>query len=173
MVVIGTSITTTVLVGPSHLPNHVRSAFTKGMTSTAAVDVYWLPLGAGDASHCVRWNGRVFEAAAAAREHRRRQDLYHSALEIRHGEDRFVIEMAPLWATAAADRGVVSEGAVVIGLGGAACLRPVVSQGCEPIGEPWTITGSERNIVKTIGGRPAYQVRAVYRATDGDTCASS
>ena len=109
---IGTSITTTVLVGPSHLPNNIRPAFSEGMASTASVDVYWLPLGAGDASHCVRWNGRMFEAVAAAREHRRRQDLYHSALEIRHGEDRFVIEMAPVWATGAADRGVVSEGAV-------------------------------------------------------------
>src|SRR5260221_592076 len=56
------------------------------------------------------------------------------------------------------DERVVSEGAVVVGLGGAACLRPVVSQGCEPIGEPWTITDAERNIVKSIGGRPAYQV---------------
>jgi hypothetical protein len=112
VVVIGTSTTTTVVVGPSHLPNNVRSALTKGMASAATVHVYWLPLGAGDASHCVRWNGRMFEAVAAAREHRRRQELYHSALEIRHGEDRFVIEMAPVWATVAADRGVVSEGAV-------------------------------------------------------------
>jgi small ligand-binding sensory domain FIST len=56
------------------------------------------------------------------------------------------------------DERVVSEGAVVVGLGGAARLRPVVSQGCEPIGEPWTITDAERNIVKSIGGRPAYQV---------------
>jgi small ligand-binding sensory domain FIST len=56
------------------------------------------------------------------------------------------------------DGRVVSEGAVVVALGGAACLRPVVSQGCEPIGDPWTITDAERNIVKSIGGRPAYQV---------------
>ena len=113
---IGTSITTTVLLsadaGRSHLPNDVPAAFTEGMAGGARGDVYWLPLGAGDASHCVRWNGRVFEAVAAAREHRRRQDLYHSALEIRRGEDRFVIEMAPVWAMVAADRGVVCEGAV-------------------------------------------------------------
>ena len=32
---------------------------------TAAVDLYWIPLGAG--GHCVRFNGRVFEALAAAR----------------------------------------------------------------------------------------------------------
>jgi small ligand-binding sensory domain FIST len=51
-----------------------------------------------------------------------------------------------------------SEGAVVIALGGSATLRPVVSQGCEPIGQPWTITDADRNIVKSIGSRPAYQV---------------
>jgi hypothetical protein len=78
----------------------------------ARVDVYWLPLGAGDASHCVRWNGRAFEAVMARREHRPRADLYHSALEIRLAEDRFVIEMAPVWASREADRGVVAEGAV-------------------------------------------------------------
>ena len=52
----------------------------------------------------------------------------------------------------------IEEGAVVIGLGGSVQLRPVVSQGCEPIGEPWTITDAEQHVVRTIGGRPAYQV---------------
>jgi small ligand-binding sensory domain FIST len=51
-----------------------------------------------------------------------------------------------------------SEGAVVIGLGGAATIRPVVSQGCEPLGQPWTITDADRNMVKAIGHQPAYQV---------------
>src|SRR5207302_39958 len=55
---------------------------------------------------------------------------------------------------------VADGGAVVLGLGGAVRLCPVVSQGCEPIGAAWTITDSERNVVKTIGGRPAYQVLA-------------
>jgi hypothetical protein len=32
---------------------------------TAAVDLYWIPLGAG--GHSVRFNGRVFEAIEAAR----------------------------------------------------------------------------------------------------------
>ena len=31
----------------------------------AAVDLIWIPLGAG--GHCVRFNGRVFEALAGAR----------------------------------------------------------------------------------------------------------
>jgi len=78
----------------------------------ASVDLYWLPLGAGDASHCVRWNGRVFEALVAGHEHRRPRDLYHSALEVRLDGDRFVIEMAPVWAERGSDRGVVCEGPV-------------------------------------------------------------
>ena len=53
---------------------------------------------------------------------------------------------------------VVEEGAVVIGVGGTLRLRPLVSQGCEPIGEPWTVTDADQHIVRSIGGRPAYQV---------------
>ena len=49
-------------------------------SSQAAVDLYWIPLGAG--GHSVRFNGRVFEAIAAARQHRRRCDLYHVALVV-------------------------------------------------------------------------------------------
>jgi hypothetical protein len=78
----------------------------------ASVDLYWLPLGAGDASRCVRWNGRIYEALAARHEHREARDLYHSALEVNLGSDRFVIEMAPVWGNMNADRGVVSEGSV-------------------------------------------------------------
>src|SRR3954449_733462 len=75
-----------------------------------AVDLYWLPLGAGGRS--VRFNGLVFEAIAARLQRRTRSDLYHSALEVRVGSDRYVIEMAPVWNEHASDRGVVSEGAV-------------------------------------------------------------
>ena len=48
--------------------------------AAAAVDLYWLPLGAG--GHSVRLNGRVFEAAVSRIEHRPACDLYHSALEV-------------------------------------------------------------------------------------------
>lgn len=75
----------------------------------AAVDLYWLPLGAG--GHSVRWNGRVFEWVVARIERRDRCDLYHSALEVRVPEGRFVIEQAPAWRDSA-ERGVVAEGAV-------------------------------------------------------------
>jgi hypothetical protein len=57
---------------------------------TAAIDLYWLPLGAG--GHCVLLNGKAFEALAAWRGRRRRYDLYHSALQVHRPEARSVIE---------------------------------------------------------------------------------
>jgi hypothetical protein len=77
---------------------------------SGSVDLYWLPLGAG--GRCVRINGRVFEAVAARHGRRKACDLYHSALEVRLGPDRWVIEMAPAWNTPDPDRGVVAEGPV-------------------------------------------------------------
>jgi hypothetical protein len=77
----------------------------------AAIDLYWLPLGAG--GHSVRLNGLVFEALAARLQHRGRADLYHSALEVHVPEGRFVIEQAPAWGTSG-ERGVVAEGPVGI-----------------------------------------------------------
>jgi hypothetical protein len=76
----------------------------------AGVDLYWLPLGAG--GHSVRLNGRIFEAIAARLERRGSCDLYHSGLEVRVPEGRFVIEMTPIRPSDGAERGVVAEGAV-------------------------------------------------------------
>ena len=76
----------------------------------AAVDLYWLPLGAG--GHFVRLNGRVFEAAAARVQRRPARDLYHSALEVRVAGARFVIEQAPVRDARGERRGVVAEGPV-------------------------------------------------------------
>jgi hypothetical protein len=76
----------------------------------AAIDLYWLPLGAG--GHSVRLNGRVFEAVAARLERRPSFDLYHSALVVVAPEGRFVIEQAPAGRREGSERGVVSEGAV-------------------------------------------------------------
>ena len=58
------------------------------------------------------WNGRIYEAVAARLAPRRVCDLYHSALEVRVPEGRFVIESAPIRAAAGPERGVVAEGAV-------------------------------------------------------------
>jgi hypothetical protein len=84
--------------------------------SRASVDLYWLPLGAG--GHSVRLNGRVFEAVAARLARRDACDLYHSALEVRVPEARFVIEQAPVRDRNGAQRGVVAEGAVGSGRAG-------------------------------------------------------
>ena len=78
----------------------------------AGVDLYWLPLCAGDNTRCVRRNGRIFEWVAARCQHRKPLDLYHAALEVRTVRDRFIIEMAPVWSTDAPVRGVVGEGPV-------------------------------------------------------------
>lgn len=83
------------------------------MTSSppiAGIYLYWLPLGAG--GHSVRLNGLVFEALAAWLQRRDRCDLYHSALEVRVPEGRFVIEMTPVRPSDSAERGVVAEGPV-------------------------------------------------------------
>jgi hypothetical protein len=79
-------------------------------TTAAAVDLYWLPLGAG--GWFVRLNGKVFEAVVAFRERRPRRDLYHSALIVDGHDGWFVIESAPVRAGDGAERGVVSGGAV-------------------------------------------------------------
>jgi hypothetical protein len=75
-----------------------------------AVDLYWIPLGAG--GHCVRLSGRAFEAIAAARRHRHRCDLYHAALVVALGGDRYAIELAPSPDADGASRGVLGTGAV-------------------------------------------------------------
>jgi hypothetical protein len=77
---------------------------------TGAVDLYWIPLGAG--GHSVRFNGQVFEAVHAARQHRRRCDLYHAALVVELDDDRYTIEVAPSPDADEASRGVVGTGAV-------------------------------------------------------------
>jgi hypothetical protein len=76
----------------------------------AAVDLYWLPLGAG--GHFVRLNGRLYEALAARLERRPARDLYHSALQVEVPEGTFVIEQAPVHDWSGGQRGVVAEGAV-------------------------------------------------------------
>jgi hypothetical protein len=60
----------------------------------------------------VRLNGRIFEAVVARLEKRTTSDLYHSALEVRMPEGKFVIEMAPVGDGNGALRGVVAEAPV-------------------------------------------------------------
>ncbi len=56
------------------------------------------------------------------------------------------------------DDHVYDEGGVGLLLGGPLRLASMVSQGCEPVGEPWTITKAERNAILEISNRPALDV---------------
>src|SRR5215207_8145782 len=76
------------------------------------VDLYWLPLGAGRNTRCVRTNGRIYEALTAGRQRRERRDLYHAALVVHLDGERYAIEMGPAWGNAEHERGVVCEGPV-------------------------------------------------------------
>jgi small ligand-binding sensory domain FIST len=53
---------------------------------------------------------------------------------------------------------VFTEGAVAVSLSGALGLEPLVSQGCRPIGRPWTVTAAEQNLIHRIGNLPALNV---------------
>ena len=53
---------------------------------------------------------------------------------------------------------VFEDGGVAVSVGGAVKLAGVISQGCTPIGESWTLTRVEKNLIHQIGNRPAYMV---------------
>jgi hypothetical protein len=75
-----------------------------------AVDLYWIPLGAG--AHVVRLSGKAYEAITAFIDRRPRCALYHTALEVGASDGRFVIESAPIRGSEGRERGVVAEGPV-------------------------------------------------------------
>jgi len=82
------------------------------VSGSGRVALFWLPLGAGERSGCVRRNGRLFESVAAWQGRRTPCDLYHSALEIDLDGVRFTVEMTPAWGNGPGDRGVVATGPV-------------------------------------------------------------
>ena len=56
------------------------------------------------------------------------------------------------------DDQVVTGGAVALAIGGEYDVVPLVSQGCTPIGQTWTITSVKNGWIETIGNRSAVQV---------------
>ncbi len=56
------------------------------------------------------------------------------------------------------DGQVFEEGVVALSVGGGVRLDCVISQGCTPIGAPWTVTKADRNFIVSIANRPAYHV---------------
>ena len=48
-------------------------------------------------------------------------------------------------------------------------VRPVVSQGCRPIGQPFTVTRAERNLLYELAGQPAVRrLQELVLAADDD-----
>lgn len=78
----------------------------------SAVDLLWIPLGAGASLPTVRVSGAVYEAIVAARERRPRSALFHAALEIGLGGTTYVLEMTPAWGPAHQPRAAVAGGPV-------------------------------------------------------------
>jgi small ligand-binding sensory domain FIST len=56
------------------------------------------------------------------------------------------------------DGEVFEDGGVAVAVGGDVALAGVISQGCTPIGEAWTLTRVRQNLIQHIGNRPAYAV---------------
>lgn len=52
------------------------------------------------------------------------------------------------------------DGGVAVSVGGDVKLSGVISQGCTPIGDTWTLTRVEQNLIHQIANRPAYAVLA-------------
>jgi len=60
-----------------------------------------------------------------------------------------------------------NTGAVGVVIGGGVRIRPVVSQGCRPIGHTMVITKSEENVIIELGGKPALErLREIYGELD-------
>jgi small ligand-binding sensory domain FIST len=55
---------------------------------------------------------------------------------------------------------VFEDGGVAVSVGGDVKLAGIISQGCTPIGETWTLTRVEHNLIRQIANRPAYAVLA-------------
>jgi hypothetical protein len=80
--------------------------------AASGVDLLWIPLGAGSRIPVVHWNGVAYEAFVAWRERRVRAELFHAALEVVAGDDRFVVEMTPAWGAGHTSAGAVASGPV-------------------------------------------------------------
>lgn len=92
------------------MSTRARKSANDGGPPSAAVDLYWIPLGAGQ--RVVRLSGKLIEAISARLQRRRSYDLYHSALVVVVPQGRFVIEQAPVPDALGGRRGVVLEGPV-------------------------------------------------------------
>jgi len=69
--------------------------------------------------------------------------------------------------TLVSDSRTFDSGAVGVVVGGGVRVRPVVSQGCRPVGRPLVITKAQDNLIVELGGVPALQrLREIYGDLD-------
>ena len=62
---------------------------------------------------------------------------------------------------------ILSSGAVAIAVSGGERIRTVVSQGCRPLGVPFTVTASDGQFVESLGGKTALErLRGVAAEAD-------
>lgn len=53
---------------------------------------------------------------------------------------------------------VIGDGGVAVGIGGGVKLAGLTAQGCTPIGDAWTVTKANNNVLERIGNRPAMKI---------------
>jgi small ligand-binding sensory domain FIST len=64
---------------------------------------------------------------------------------------------------------VLTTGAVAALVSGSVRVRSVVSQGCRPVGRPFVITKSDRNVILELAGQPAMtRLQEVYETLNDD-----
>jgi small ligand-binding sensory domain FIST len=62
---------------------------------------------------------------------------------------------------------VLKNGLVGVRLSGPLAIRPIISQGCRPIGDRYIITKAEHNLIQELGGAPALErLQAVFETLD-------
>ena len=67
------------------------------------------------------------------------------------------------------DDEVFTDGAVVAALPAGLGVRPLVSQGCRPVGDPFTVTAATGNLIRELGGRPALtRLEEIMAGADDD-----
>ncbi len=74
------------------------------------------------------------------------------------GENRFVLQDE-----------VYENGLVGVRLSGPVDIRPIISQGCRPIGDRYVVTKAEHNLIHELGGVPALErLQAVFESLGGE-----
>ena len=107
-----------------------------------AIDLHWIPLGAG--GHSVRFNGIVYESLAASIQRRPRYNIYHSALELTLPDGVYTVEMTPVPNSRGWERGLIAEG-------------PLGSSGRDDFGSSVTRSAGGRTVSSQTWAMPCHR----------------